>query len=169
MAKRQQEGGYDEIVVAKSKPVRNLVSRSCCGTINDAIFDGIFMSRETRNKPSSNNQQENLIKRDRVTNSQERHEETRSRATTGSSITQKPSQTEDLTACTGYPVPTFKSWDAGSGLETKEECDILSVFSISVKEKVDERLRIMLNCLRGKEMKDIDKNSLIWRIFSDLY
>ena len=29
MAKRQQEGDYDERVVAKSKPVRNLVSRSC--------------------------------------------------------------------------------------------------------------------------------------------
>ena len=93
-----------------------------------------------------------------MTNSEERHEEARSRATTGSPMTQKASQTEDLTACTGHPVPTMKSWDAGIGLETKEECDILSTLLTSFKEKVDERLRIMLNRLPGK-------NSPIWKIF----
>ena len=31
MTKRQEEGDYDERVVAKSKPVRNLVLRSCAG------------------------------------------------------------------------------------------------------------------------------------------
>ena len=124
------------------------------------------MRFETRTgKPSSSNQQESLIKRDRVTNSQERHEEARSRATTGSPMTRKPSQTEDLTACMGYPVPTTKSWHAGSGLETKEECGILSARSISFIEKVDERLRIVLNCPPGEEMKGIDENSLVWRIF----
>ena len=80
-----------------------------------------------------------------ATNSQERHEETRSRRTTESPMTRKASQTEDLTACTGHPVPTIKSWDADSGLETKEECDILCARSIPFKEKVDERLRTILN------------------------
>ena len=57
-------------------------------------------------------------------------------------MTQKPSQTEDLTACTFDPVPTLKSWDAaGSGLETKEECDALSARSISFKEKVEESVK----------------------------
>ena len=42
VAKRQQEGDYDERVVARSKSVRNLVSGELCGAINDAIFDGIF-------------------------------------------------------------------------------------------------------------------------------
>ena len=89
----------------------------------------------------------------------------RSRATTGSPMTRKPSQTEDLTACMGYPVLTTFSWHAGSGLETKEECGILSARSISFIEKVYERLRIVLNCPPGEEMKGIDENSLVWRIF----
>ena len=75
-------------------------------------------------------------------------------------MTQKPSQTEDLTACTVYP--TTKSWDAGSGLETKEECDILSARSISFKEKVYERLRIILNFLPDDVKEGIDKHSVIW-------
>ena len=100
-----------------------------------------------------------------MTNSQERHEETRSRATTGSPMIQKPSQIEDLTACTVYPVPTTKSWDAGSGLETKEDCDILFPLPISFREKVDERLRVVLNRPPGDEKEGIDKNSLIWVIF----
>ena len=49
-----------------------------------------------------------------------------------------------------------------NGLETKEECNVLSARSISFKEKVDERLRAMLNCHPGKEMKESDKHSLIW-------
>ena len=109
-------------VVAKSKPIRNLVSRSCAGpstTPSSTVFSSpeTFgtkdheMRFETRTeKPSSNNQQESIIKRDRVTNSQERFEEARSRSTTGSPMTRKPSQTEDLTTCTGHPVPTIESW-----------------------------------------------------------
>ena len=73
-------------------------------------------------------------------------------------MTQKPSQSEDLTACTFVPVPTVKSWDAGSGLETKEECDALSARSISFKENVEERLRIILDRPPGDKMGGIDKN-----------
>ena len=147
MSKRQQEGDYDEGVVAKSKPVSNLVSRSCAGpstTPSSTVSSSpgkveskdLEMRFETRTgESSSNNQQENLMKRDRVTNSEERHGEARSRATTGSPMTQKPSQTEDLTACTGHPVPTIQSSNAGIGLETKEECDTLSTLLISLKEK----------------------------------
>ena len=71
-------------------------------------------------------------------------------------MTQKPSQTEDLTACTGYPAPTIKSWDAGIGLETKKECDILSAHSMSSQEEVDEWLRIILNSHPGDKMEGID-------------
>ena len=49
-------------------------------------------------------------------------------------MTQEPRQTEDLTACTGYFAPTIKSWDSGSGLETKEEYDML------FEEEVDKQL-----------------------------
>ena len=80
-------------------------------------------------------------------------------------MTREPSQTEDPTACTGRLAPNVNNWDAGSGLETKE-CDILCARSISFKEKVDERLRLILNRLPGDEMKGIDKNSLIWGIFT---
>ena len=121
------------------KPVRNRVSRSCAGpsttpssTVSSSPVefgsDDHEMRIETRAvKPGSANQRESFIERDRVTNSQERHEDTRSRATTGSPLTREPSQTaENPSTYTGRLVPTVKSWDAGSGLETKEECDILS-------------------------------------------
>ena len=143
---------YDERVVAKSKPVRNLLSRICTGpsttpfsTVSSCPGKFVSEDREMRfetktGKPSSNNQQENLNKPYPATNSQERHEETRSRATTELPMTQKPSQTEDFTACTFYFVPTIKSWDADSGLKTKEDCDILSARSLSSTEEVDEHL-----------------------------
>ena len=41
----------------------------------------------------------------------------------------EPSQTtENPTNCTGCPVPTIKSWDACSGLETKN-----AIFSLTVQ------------------------------------
>ena len=39
---------------------------------------------------------------------------------TGSPMTRNPSQTEDLTVCTGNPVSTIESGDADIGLETKK-------------------------------------------------
>ena len=97
-----------------------------------------------------------LIKRDRVTNSQARHEETRSRATTGSPMTRKPSQTEDLTTCTGRPVFAIKSWDAGSGLETKEECDILSNRTIVSDTEQDEEEQLI---------DEFEENQESWKSF----
>ena len=113
LAKRQQGGDYDERVVAESKPVGNLVSRSCAGpsTTPSSTVSSIpvkfgsndhEMRLESRaGKPSSNDPQENLIKRDRVT-------ESRSRATTGSPMTRKPNQTENLKACPGNLNLLFK-------------------------------------------------------------
>ena len=41
-------------------------------------------------------------------------------------MTREPSQTtENPTTCTGRPVPTVDSWDAGNGLETKRDCGII--------------------------------------------
>ena len=121
MAKRHQEGDYDERVVAKSKPVRNLVSRSCAvpstmpsSTVSSSPVkvrsEDHEMRFETRTaKPGSANQRESLIERDRVTNSQEMNEDSRSRATTLSPMTREPSQTtENPTICRGRPVPTIK-------------------------------------------------------------
>ena len=52
VAKRQQEGDYDDRVVARSKSVRKLVPGS--GAINDAIFDGIFKPGDIRIRKSRN-------------------------------------------------------------------------------------------------------------------
>ena len=173
MTKRQQQGDYNERVVARSKPVRNLVSRSCAGpstTPSSTVFSSPEtlgtkdheMRFETRTeKPNSNNQQESIIKRDRMTNSQERYEEARSRGTTGPPMTRNPSQTEDLTGCTGHLVPTFLlgCWQwLGDGYRIHSA-------RISFKEQVDERLRIFLNRPPGDKIEGIVKNSLIWRIF----
>ena len=135
VAKRYQEGDYDERVVAKSKSVRNLESKGCAGpstTPSSTVSSrpGIFGSEdhemrcETRTvRPSSNNQKQSLIEHDRVTNSQERHQDIRSRATPRSPKTRELSQTsENPTACTKHPVRTIESWDAGNGLETKRDC-----------------------------------------------
>ena len=86
------------------------------------------MRFETRTaKPSSANQRESLIERDRVANSLEMHEDSRSRATTGSPMTRELSQTtENPTTCTGRPVPTIENWDAGNGLETKRDRDTMN-------------------------------------------
>ena len=135
IAKRQQESDYDERVVARSKPVRNLVSRSCAGpstTPSSTVSSspGIFgseeheMRYETRTvRPSSNNQKESLIEHHQVTNSQERHQDIRSSKTPKSPMTRELSQTsENPTACIGRPVPTFEGWAAGTGLETERDC-----------------------------------------------
>ena len=173
--KRQQEGDHDERVVAKSKPVRNLVSRSCAGpstTPSSTVFSspGTLgtkdheMRFETRTvKPSSNNQQESIYKRDRVTNSQERCEEARSRGTTGSPMTRKPSQTEDLTACTGYLVFTFFLVGilAVAWRRKKNAIFFLPVQSHS-KNKWMRGCDFFQNRLPGDKIEGIDENSLIW-------
>ena len=58
-------------------------------------------------------------------------------------------------------LSTIKSRDIGVGLETREEYDILSARSISLKKKVDGKLRIFLNRLPGDEVEETDINSLI--------
>ena len=47
----------------------------------------------------------------------------------------------------------------------KETAIFFLPFQSRSKKKVDERLRIILNRLPDKEMKGIDKSSLIWGIF----
>ena len=87
------------------------------------------------------NQPENLSERDRG-----RHEETSSRASTRSSMKQKPSQTENPTVCTGRLVLPTKSLDAGGVLEKKEECGLFCLArAISFEEKVNGRHRMTLN------------------------
>ena len=60
-----------------------------------------------------------------------------------SPLTREPSQTiENPTACTGRLVPTTESWDAGRGLETKGDYDIISHRTIvsDSEEELEELL-----------------------------
>ena len=124
IAKRQHEGDYDERVVAKSKSVINLVSGSCAepsttpsSTVSSSL--GIFGSEdheiryETRTvRPSSNHQKESLIEHDRVTNSQERHQDIRSRTTPRSPMTRELSQTSEKSYSL-YKSPCAYYWKLG--------------------------------------------------------
>ena len=177
MAKRPQEGDYDERFVAKSKPVRNVEKRSRAGpstTPSSTVSSGPrkFGSKDREMRFEANtgqlaveNSQEDLIKGDTVTNSQVRHLSTRSKTSTGSPMTRKPSQTKNFKACRVYLVPVTKSLDTDIGLEARKECNILSATSISFREKVDERLRVALNRPPDDKMEGVDKNSLIRRMF----
>ena len=94
MSKRLQEGDCEERIAAKSKPVRNLVSRSRAGSSTVPISTasatpGIFRS-ESRElhleastvKPVAKNQKSEPNEGDRMWNSQERHTDAKSMAST---------------------------------------------------------------------------------------
>ena len=50
-------------------------------------------------------------------------------------------------------------------LEAAEECNIPFAASISFREKVNERVRAVLNRRPGTEMEEIEKHSLLWGLF----
>ena len=70
---------------------------------------------------------------------------------------------QDSKVGTGEPV----GWDSviDVDLETSREYNLLSAESVSFKERVNTRLRIMLNRLPRDKMNDIDKHCLIWGNF----
>ena len=97
-----------------------------------------------------------------MTNSQGRHEETSSRATTGSPMTQKLSQTENPTACAGRLAHPVKSWDAGKGWEKKEECDLFCPFNFIQRKSGWEASNYSESSIRWKKLPRI---ILVWGIF----
>ena len=98
MAKRPQKGDYEERVVAKTKPVRNLVSRSRAGisTVPSSMASsspGIFgpEDREVTLKasvgqPVVQNQEKDFTKGDTMTVSQVWHSDASSMASTGAPV-----------------------------------------------------------------------------------
>ena len=82
MAKRPQEGYCEERVVAKSKPVRNLVSKSRAGisTVPSS------MASSSLGESVALNQETDLTKCDAVTDSQVRHSGASSMASTGQPV-----------------------------------------------------------------------------------
>ena len=98
MAKRPQEGDYEERVVDKSEPVRNLVSRSRAGTptvppstasSSPANFgpkdhEVSFEARTVR--PVAQDTQKDLTKSETMDDSQVRHSDASSMASTGGPV-----------------------------------------------------------------------------------
>ena len=101
------------------------------------------------------NSLKDTIKGDTMTNSQVMNLDARSKNSMGSPMTWEPSRTKNSKANTGHSV--IKNLVTDIDLEAKEECNILSVCSISFTEKVNKRLRAMLNRLPRDEMEGIDK------------
>ena len=146
MAKGQQEGDYDEGVVAKANPVRNVVWRSRAGlsTVSSSTVSSSpenFGSKDQEMRFEANtvqpvveNSEKYRTKSDTMTNSQGRHLDARSKAGTGSLVAWDSNQIKHFQASTGQPVS--KKLVTDIDLEAKEEGSILSATSISFKEKV---------------------------------
>ena len=148
MAKKPQEGDYDERVVAKSKPVENMVSRSRAGTstmpssrVSSSPRKFGYKDHEMRfeantEQPVVENSQQDLMKGDTMTNSQVRHLDARSKATTGSPMARKSNRISNSQASTGHTVikkskqvratHSKKNLVTDINLEAKEECNNLS-------------------------------------------
>ena len=154
MAKRQQEGDYEERVVAKSKPVRNLVSKKPCRELNSAIIDGIFKPGELKQK--------NLTKSDAVEGSQVRYLDANSMTSAGVLVGWGSDQTMNSQVSTGRLV--IKNSATENDLEATEENNIPSAESISFRDKGNERVRAILNRPPRDEWEEFEKHSLIWRI-----
>ena len=98
MAKRPQEGDYEERVVAKSKPVRKLVSirRTGSSTVpsstassspeNFVPKDHDVTFKRSTEKPVEQSKQRNLTKSDAVEDSQVRYDDANSMASTGAPV-----------------------------------------------------------------------------------
>ena len=95
-------------------------------------------------------------------NSQERHTDAKSMASTGGPVAWNSNQMQNSRASTGQPVTQYFFIDVD--LQVPRECN-LSAESVSFRERVDTRLRMMLNRPPVDEMNDIDKHSFILGIF----
>ena len=141
MAKRPQEGDYDESVGAKSKPVRNLVSRSRAGI--STVLSSTSSSSQANVGPEDHevsfkactgssvvqNQEKNFAKGDTMANSQMRHSDASSMASTGPPVAWESNLIQNSQASTGPLV--IKDFVTDIDLETKEDCNILSARPIS--------------------------------------
>ena len=150
VTKRPQEGDYVERVVAKSKPVRNLVSIRRTGsstvpssTASSGLVNIVPKHHEVRfkastEKPMEQSKQRNITKRDAVEDSQVRYEDANSMASTGALVGWRSDQTMNSEEGTGRPVT--KSLTTEIDLEATEECNILFAESISFKRSPGNEL-----------------------------
>ena len=81
-------------------------------------------------------------------------------ASTEEPVARNSNQMKNSRANTGRPVTQNPVTDID--LETSRGYNLLSAELVPLKEKVNARLRVMLNRPPGDKMDDIDKHSLIW-------
>ena len=136
MSKRTQEENGEERIAAKSKPMISLVSRT------RARFSPVPISTASASLVSFRFESRGL---GLVATS------------TGKPVALNSNQMQDSLACTVQPV----AWDSviDVDLETSREYN-LSAESVSLMERVNTRLRMMMNRLPGDRMDDLDKHSL---------
>ena len=167
MSKRTQEGAGEERVTAKSRPMTNLVSRC-------RARDPIVLASTASENPTENNKSESqkvplssknvqqtstwkLVILARSSNSSEWNNDDKWSSQVRKSGEMSNTSTEKL-------VSNNLVIDIDVESATSAESDI-SLKSHSLLNRVNDRLRKMLNRSPEDSMQDIDKRSVIWRMF----
>ena len=157
MSKRMQERNGEERIAAKSKPIVSLVSRSFSGssTVRSSTTSASLESFKANShglcliastgKPVTARSNED----DGAWNSQEWKTEVRS-----------------ITSTRIEPNSEFSNWSME--LRNRPRFGDTREYNLSAgsfMERVDARLRTMINRLLGEKIDDTDKHSLIWGMF----
>ena len=175
MAKRPQEGDYDEKVVAKLKPARNLVSRSRAGlstvpSSKVSSSSGNFGPKDHEMRLEAHTVQsvvQNLLKEPRqewdddefMTNFQVRHLDARSMVSTGSLVAWDSNQKKSQ-ASSGQPA--MKNWSLTSIWRGKKNAIFLFATSISFRKKSEW---VMASNIKSSPSGWDGRN---WQTFSNL-
>ena len=175
MAKNQQEGDYEERVVAKSKPVRNLVSTRRPGSPtvpsstassslgNFAPRDHELWVTQSTGQLVSQGGQKNPAKSDAVEDSPVIVLGAHSMKGAGAPVGWGSDQTVNSQQSTWQLVAENSVTE--NDLEMEKEYDILSAVAMSLREKVFGKIRSKLVRPAGTEMEEIERHSLIQGLF----
>ena len=163
MSERTQEDAGEEKVTAKSMPIMNLVSRY---SVRDPTVLASIASEnpentnsESQNVPlSSVNLQQTGTERPVMLSSSSDSSQWNNDDKWSSQV-RKPGEMSRTS--TGRPVSNKLVIDMDMNSDTAAESD-LSLKSRSFLNKVNDRLRKMLNRSPEDSMQDIDKGSMIW-------
>ena len=169
MSKRTQEDAGEERVTAKSKPMMNLVSRR---SVRDPTVLASTASEnpedtksESQNVPlSSLNVQQTGTERPVLLASSSNSSEWNNDDKWSSQVRKSG---EMSGTSTGRPVSNKLVIDIDMDSDTAAESD-LSLKSRSFLNRVNDRLRKMLNRSPEDSMEDIDKRFMIWCLFMSL-
>ena len=177
--REKKEGDY----VAKSKPVRHLVSirhsrsstapstTSSWSPVNFVSKDHEVKFEESAEQPAAQYTKEDLTKGDELKeHSQVRYEDENSMSSAGAPAKWGSDQTLNSERGAGKPViRRSKTSTTEFGLITTTRGNILSAESISFRNKVDERVRAILNRSSGNELGEVERHHLHPVIIYDFF